>query len=440
MTSRPAAWLRPKERVHLPSRTLRFRLTLVYGGLFLLCGTVLLAVTYVLFDRATDVTKGEGPPIQFPTRRFRDPGLIKGAAVSQAADLHQLLVSSGIALAILAVVALLLGWFVAGRMLRPLRTITATARRISASNLGERLNLSGPNDELKELGDTFDDLLGRLQRSWDSQRQFISNVSHELRSPLTRLRLQAEIAATDSEATVESLQTGYKAVIAAAQQQEEMIASLLSLAKGQRGLNHEETFDLAPIAREAFRTHCRQAHQRGLHIDTDIKPATVSGDCRLIEQLIRNLVDNAMLHNTAGGKIHLATVTEEGHGVLTVSNDGPIIPTTELERLFRPFERLEPGRRHHNTGHGLGLSIVVAIAAAHSANVTTRPLLKGGLSLKVTFPPPTSHTTCVNDPPTETHGRPASGPVASFAEPLPQMSYNSTGGEYREAEEGDTEG
>ena len=270
-----------------------------------------------------------------------------GEELKRSSDLHQLLINSAIALAIITVIALLLGWFFAGRMLRPVRTITATARRISASNLHERLDLRGPDDELKELGDTFDELLGRLERSWDSQRQFVANVSHELRSPLTRLRLQADIAATDPEATVESLQSGYQEVIAATQEQEEIIAALLSLAKGQRGLDHTETFDLAAITRDVLHAQRQQAEHRQVHIDTDIQPAVVSGDARLIEQLIQNLIDNAILHNIVGGEIHVATASHEGEAVLAVSNDGPSIPTTELERLFRPFERLEPGRRHH---------------------------------------------------------------------------------------------
>lgn len=394
MTSRFVAWLRPKVGIHLPGRTLRVRLTLVYCGLFLLCGTVLLAVTYVLFDRATAGPQDGRPSSQLPVPRFDHRASKQGAeairTVTRTADLHQLLVSSTIALTILAAVALLLGWVVAGRMLRPLRTITATARRISASNLHERLSLSGPNDELKELGDTFDDLLGRLQRSWDSQRQFISNVSHELRSPVTRLRLQAEIAATDGKATVESLQTGYTAVIAAAQQQEELIAALLSLARGQRGLDHSETFDLAPIAHRVLDAQRQQAEERALHINTNINTAIVGGDSRLIEQLIRNLLDNAILHNTAGGELHIATATEAGNGVLVVFNDGPIIPTTELERLFRPFERLEPGRRHNNNGHGLGLSIVDSIATAHGATIGAHSRPEGGLSVEITFPRATS--------------------------------------------------
>jgi signal transduction histidine kinase len=271
-------------------------------------------------------------------------------------------------------------------MLRPVRTITATARRISASNLHERLDLSGPDDELKELGDTFDQLLERLERSWDSQRQFVANVSHELRSPLTRLRLHADIAATDPEATVESLQSGYQEVIAATREQEEVIAALLSLAKGQRGLDHTETIDLAAITHDVLLAELQQAEYRQVHIEADIQPAAVSGDTRLIGQLIQNLVGNAILHNIVGGDIHVATATREGEAVLAVSNDGPSIPTSELERLFRPFERLEQGRRHHQSGHGLGLSIVEAVATAHGAVITARSRPQGGLSIEITFP------------------------------------------------------
>ena len=402
MIRRPRSWQRVRARIHLPAKTVRLRLTLVYGGLFFLSGAALLVVTYVLFERATRVSNGsasvrvDGKPIghTLPTLppTTRAPKVVSigpkalGEELKRSSDLHQLLVNSAIALAIITVIALLLGWFFAGRMLRPVRTMTATARRISASNLHERLDLRGPNDELKELGDTFDELLGRLQRSSDSQRQFIANVSHELRSPLTRLRLQADIAAGDREATVESLQSGYQAVIAATQQQEELIAALLSLAKGQRGIDHRETVDLAAITHDTLHAQRQQARQRDVHIDTDVKPATVDGDPRLIEQLIQNLLDNAILHNTTGGNVHLTTATENGHGVLAISNDGPLIPPTELERLFRPFERLEPGRRHHKTGHGLGLSIVEAIATAHDATIAARSRPQGGLSIEISFP------------------------------------------------------
>jgi signal transduction histidine kinase len=393
----------------------RLRLTLVYGGLFFLSGAALLVVTYVLFERATRVSSGSAsvrvpdgkPPVGHaiptlpPTRAPRIVSIgpkALGEELKRSSDLHQLLVNSGIALAIITVIALLLGWFIAGRMLRPVRTITATARRISANNLHERLDLRGPDDELKELGDTFDDLLGRLQRSWDLQRQFIANVSHELRSPLTRIRLQADIAATDTQATVESLQSGYQEVIAATQQQEDIIAALLSLAKGQRDLHHTETFDLAAITNDVLHAQHQQAEYRQVRIDTDNQPATMRGDPRLIEQLIQNLIDNAILHNIIGGEIHVATASHEGEAVLSVSNDGPSISTTELERLFRPFERLEPGRRHHETGHGLGLSIVEVIATSHGAVITARGRPQGGLSIEITFrrassTPPGSGTT-----------------------------------------------
>jgi signal transduction histidine kinase len=410
MTNSLLSRLRSRVAAHPASRTLRVRLTLVYGGLFLVCGVVLLAITYVLFEQATDVSEGKGPPVQYPVEQRPDQALRRGAELTRAAVLHHLLVDSAIALAIVTVIALGLGWIVAGRILRPLRTITAAARRISASNLHERLSLSGPNDELKELGDTFDDLLARLQRSWDSQRQFISNVSHELRSPVTRLRLQAEIAATDSDATVASLQTGYAAVIAAAQHQEELIAALLSLAKGQRGLDHTETVDLAPIARDILHAQRPHAERRRLRITTDITPAIVDGDPRLVEQLIRNLVDNAILHNIDGGAIQLTTATNADLGVIAVASDGPTIPTTELDRLFRPFERLEPGRRHHKTGHGLGLSIVEAIATAHGAVITARARPAGGLCIEVAFPQTRRTAASQQDAPT---GHPAARSAAT---------------------------
>ena len=402
MISRLRSWQRVTARIHLPARTVRLRLTLVYGGLFFVSGVALLVVTYVLFERATRVSNGsasvrvDGKPFghALPTLppTTRAPKVVSigpkalGEELKRSSDLHQLLINSAIALAIITVIALLLGWYFAGRMLRPVRTITATARRISASNLHERLDLRGPDDELKELGDTFDELLGRLERSWDSQRQFVANVSHELRSPLTRLRLQADIAATDPESTVESLQSGYREVIAATQEQEDIIAALLSLARGQRGLDHTETFDLAAITRDVLQAHRQQAEHRQVRIDTDIQPAVMSGDVRLIEQLIQNLIDNAILHNIVGGEIHIATESHEGEAVLAASNDGPSIPTAELERLFRPFERLEPGRRHHQTGHGLGLSVVEAIATAHGAVITARSRPQGGLSIEITFP------------------------------------------------------
>lgn len=405
MTARALAWLRFKPIVRLPGRTVRIRLTLVYGGLFLVSGAALLAVTYVLFERATGTENAakmipEGHPVGhvipgLPSTTLT-PKVVPigpkalGEQIKRASDLHQLLINSAIALAIVTVVALVLGWFVAGRILRPLRTMTSAARRISASNLHERLDLHGPNDELKELGDTFDELLNRLQRSWDSQRQFVANVSHELRSPLTRLRLQADIAATDPEATVESLRSGYQAVIAATQQQEELIAALLHLARGQRGLDHQETVDLASIAVDVLHAQRQQTEQHEVHVTTDISPAAVGGDRLLIEQLVRNLFENAILHNAPGGEIHVTTAAHDRQAVLTVSNDGPVIPPTEVERLFRPFERLEPGRRHHKTGHGLGLSIVEAIATAHGATITARSRPQGGLSIDIAFPSVTS--------------------------------------------------
>lgn len=402
MTTGPRSQRHARARIHLPARTVRLRLTLVYGGLFLVSGAALLAVTYVLFERATTVGGSasvrvdaghpvSGTILSLPTNSL-PPKVVSlgpkalGEQIKRSSDLHQLLVNSAVALAVVTVVALVLGWFVAGRILRPLRTMTATARRISATSLHERLDLHGPDDELKELGDTFDELLGRLERSWESQRQFVANVSHELRSPLTRLRLQADLVATDPEATVESLQAGYRAIADATEQQEELIAALLSFAKGQRGLDRHETLNLGTMVHDVLEAQCPQADQRHLRIETDLKPAMVDGDPRLIEQLVQNLVDNAIVHNIVGGHIHVATMSLGDAAVLAITNDGPIIPRTELERLFRPFERLEAGRLHRETGHGMGLAIVEAIATAHDAAITADSRPQGGLSIEIAFP------------------------------------------------------
>lgn len=317
--SRTLAGREPTVEFRRRGRSLRIRLTLVYCGLFLLCGVILLGITYLLFEQVTaPVAKGGSPTNQYPLGQHPDPGLGNGSGLTRDAVLQHLLADSAIALGIVTVIALVLGWFVAGRILRPLRTITATVRRISATNLHETLALGGTNDELKELGDTFDELLERLQRSWELQRQFIANVSHELRSLVTRPRLQAEIAATNSHATVESLQAGYSTIVDTAQAQEGLIAALLTLAKGQRGLDHAHSVDLASLARHILDKQQASAQPRGLYLTTDISPATVDGDSRLVEQLIGNLIDNAVIHNIDGGDIHLSTTTDVGRGILVV--------------------------------------------------------------------------------------------------------------------------
>jgi signal transduction histidine kinase len=307
-------------------------------------------------------------------------------ASQRAADSHELLVNSGIALAIVAVLALLAGWFVAGRMLRPIRTITRAARRISSTNLHERLTLDGPQDELKELGDTLDDLFGRLDAAFDAQRQFVANASHELRAPLTRQRALIQVALANPDANLASLRAAHERVLASEQHLEQMIDALLALTRGQAGLERRERLDLAAIASKAMLARELEAQGRDLDVRATLDPAPTVGDPRLVERLITNLIDNAIRHNIPKGHIEITTGTRHQDAFLVVANSGPAIPPEEVPRLLQPFQRLYGTRTNHAGGNGLGLAIVGAIAAAHRATLTAQPRPDGGLTVEVTFP------------------------------------------------------
>jgi signal transduction histidine kinase len=316
--------------------------------------------------------------------------------------LDQLLIESGVALGIMAVASVGLGWLMAGRVLSPLRTITATARRISARSLHQRIAMSGPDDELKELGDTFDQLLGRLDASFRAQRQFVANASHELRTPLARQRTLLEVALRDKQATNASLRIACERALAAGEQQERLIASLLTLARGERGLDAFEPFDLSNAATGAVAAVRDEAEAHGVTVTADLGPATALGDSRLAEQLAANLADNAVRYNVAGGRVEISTGDRDGRVFLAVSNTGPVIPPDQLGRLFQPFQRLDPGRGGRGGssggagrdgggpergGLGLGLAIVSAIAAAHGAELRAVTRAGGGLAIEVVFPP-----------------------------------------------------
>jgi signal transduction histidine kinase len=377
--------------------TVRVRLTLVYGSLFLLCGTGLLTITYFLVRRQYTgsffVTSGKAGVLAVAGRAQSltvaggplgpDPVSITAAARAQsAAALHQLLVDSGIALGVMAVLSIWLGWVIAGRALQPLRTITNAARQISASNLHRRLALRGPDDELKQLGDTFDGLLERLESAFAAQRQFVANASHELRTPLTLERALLELALDDPNATVDSLRQTCEHVLAAGRQQERLIEALLTLSRSQRGLDHRHAVDLAAIAEAATASidHGDRA------VAGSFEAASTSGDPRLVERLVANLVGNAVRHNVDGGRVAVSTATRNGHATLLVANTGPPIPLGDVDRLFRPFQRLDASRVADPDGLGLGLSIVDAIARAHDATITATAPPDGGLNVEVAFP------------------------------------------------------
>jgi signal transduction histidine kinase len=304
------------------------------------------------------------------------------AHAKSAAALNQLMLNSGIALGIMALVSIWLGWLVAGRALRPLRTIASTAREISASNLHRRLGLEGPDDEIKQLGSTFDELLGRLESSFEAQRQFVANASHELRTPLTLERALVEVALTDRDADIASLRMMGEQVLAVGAQQERLIEALLTLSRGQRGLDRHEPVDLLAITREALDT----VDDESLTIAPRLEPAATTGDPRLLERLVTNLVTNAVRHNTPHGRIEVRTETRAGRALLTIENTGPTIPPNELDRLFQPFQRLESERMNGTGGLGLGLSIVQAVATAHQATLEAQPRPGGGLHVEIGFP------------------------------------------------------
>jgi signal transduction histidine kinase len=320
--------------------------------------------------------------------QFAQAGSIQ--ASQRAADSHELLVNSAIALGIVVVLAVLAGWLVSGRMLRPIRTITHTARRISSTSLHERLALDGPQDELKELGDTLDGLFARLEGAFDAQRHFVANASHELRTPLTAERNLLQVALDDPDTTNAEWRSTAEEVLASNDEQAHLIDSLLTLTSSEGGLSERAPVDLAPIVEEALAGLQSEITHLQIHVEDTKAPAPLEGDSLLVERLVVNLLTNAVRHNAVGGKLRVMTGVTEARAFLSVTNSGPVIPAAEVERLFQPFERLDPRRVVSNDGHGLGLSIVRAIASAHGASITADPGPEGGLSIRVSFHPRTS--------------------------------------------------
>jgi signal transduction histidine kinase len=353
----------------MPRRTLRTQLTLLYAGPFLVSGIALLAIPLL----GTKQTVHAGPN-----------GI--GPSTPQDGNVHQVLIASAIGLAVMVVISFVLGWLIAGRFLRPLRTITATARDISASNLHRRLGLRGRDDEFTELADTLDDLFGRLETSFESQRRFVANASHELRTPLTAERTLLQVALADPDASAETLRSTCHDVLNLGAAQERLIEALLTLAVSEQGIEKREPVDLADIARRVVDARRTAAEHRRIHLDTSLAPAPFSGDPNLVESLVANMVDNAIRHNVDAGRIEIATTTNEGHARITVVNTGPVIPPDDVNRLFQPFQRLGRQRVGRSNGYGLGLAIVRAVARAHGATLSPRARPDGGLDIQVTFP------------------------------------------------------
>jgi signal transduction histidine kinase len=377
---------------NLPRATVRLRLTAMFGLLFLIAGGLLLAIVYLLADTArflTVSTGGIATPRHVQARGLPPLGAVRASHAPPHAviDIDKLLILSVIALAIMAVISIGLGWLFSGRALGRLRTVTGAARTISATNLNRRLALQGPDDELKQLGDTFDELLGRLEQSFTAQRAFVANASHELRTPLARQRTLIEIALTDPDATVESLQANNRKLLAAGEEQERLVEALLTLARSERGLDRRETVDLAGVVHDVLAGYPRT--EPGPRINVALARAwevRIHGDRRLLERLIGNLLDNAVRYNAPDGRVDIEIQAGAEQATLTIANTGPRIPAEDVERLLMPFQRLAGDSRAHGDGVGLGLSIVRAVARAHDATLTVRPRSEGGLVAEVAFP------------------------------------------------------
>jgi signal transduction histidine kinase len=286
----------------------------------------------------------------------------------------------------MAVLAVVAGWLMAGRVLRPMRSMAATTQRISEHNLHERLALAGPDDEVKTLADTIDGLLGRIEEAFEAQRSFVASASHELRTPLTLDRALIEVALATPDAPASELRATLHELLSSGEQQERLIEALLTLASSERGLDQTEQFDLAQLAQLVVSAHQADADQHELEMNTALCQARVTGNLPLVERLIANLIENATLYNLPGGRIDVRTEPAGEIAVLTVENTGPPVAEENIGRLFRPFQRLEDDRATHPDGHGLGLSIVQAIATAHDAGLKVRLRPDGGLAVSVHFP------------------------------------------------------
>ncbi|MFB7629736.1 sensor histidine kinase [Streptomyces sp. NPDC056149] len=381
--------------------TIRMRLTLLYGGMFLMAGVVLLAIICVL---AADTLKQATPDFRvvgsnLKISNINCPSLptsgtvneINAAISSCVRDQHalalgQFLNRSLLTLLGLAIVAFAFGYAMAGRVLSPLGRITRTAQRVAGSDLHRRIELGGPDDELKELADTFDEMLDRLDRAFESQRRFVSNASHELRTPLAINRTLLEVQLADPEASPEVQQLG-RTLLATNERSEQLVEGLLLLARSENKIVDRRPVDLAEVASQAVDQTRQEAQSKGVELRGVRQQVFVQGNGVLLERIALNLVQNAVRYNVAeGGWVEVRTEPQPGCAVLVVSNTGPVVPAYEVENLFEPFRRLRTERTGSDKGVGLGLSIVRSVVRAHDGTITAEPREGGGLDMRVVLP------------------------------------------------------
>jgi signal transduction histidine kinase len=384
-------------RIKTPPPTIRLRLTMTYGLVFLVTGAVLLTIGYFLVRHNVDThdnyraaLRKLGLPVVSPRHDLDTPSdwsvIHTVQAQLRAQSLHRLLVEYLLALGVMTMVAVGTGWLLAGRALAPLREITATARRVSGENLGERIDLVGPADELKELADTFDGMLARLDGAFASQRHFVANASHELRTPLAIMRTEVDVALADPHASVSELRDMGEAVRETIDRCERLIEALLMLARSEGLSGREESVDLAGLTAFCVTDLRAHADDATITVRADCRPAFTRGEPNLLERMIANLIDNGIRHNHPGGYLEVTTRTDGDRVELRVRNGGAVIAPAAAAQLTAPFRRIDRAAG----GLGLGLSIVRSVAEAHggSAEVTAPP--DGGLDVRVVLAADTS--------------------------------------------------
>ena len=370
--------------------TLRWRLTLVYASVALGVGLLLLVLSAVLVERALSagtLDLPRGLAVRLPSGQLLT---LEEFQERLGAEAVQQLVRQGLwALLLLGAGGLAASYVLAGRVLRPLQDITATARRLSAEQLDARIALTGPRDELRELADVFDAMLDRLQGSFEAQRRFVADASHELRTPLAVMRTEVDVALADPDASAEDLRAAAEVVRDATERADRLVDALLLLARSDRlqveGLPHRERVELHEVAATALSAVQGEAAARGLQVASSRAPAGVLGDRVLLERLAGNLVENAVRHNLPGGWLRVDTGTVQGRARLQVSSSGPVVPADDVPHLFEPFRRSGAARTARR-GAGLGLAIVRSVAAAHGGAVTAVAPAEGGLVVTVDLP------------------------------------------------------
>ncbi|MFF7181004.1 ATP-binding protein [Streptomyces sp. NPDC008121] len=379
--------------------TIRIRLTLLYGGMFLIAGILLLSIIYLLAAQALHI--GSELPFKIVQGKVTSevcnfpndaPATEFNAAMNTCVNeqrqhaLDDLLRRSLFALLGLSIIAFAFGYAMAGRVLSPLGRITRTARQVAGSDLARRIELDGPDDELKELADTFDEMLERLERAFSAQQRFVANASHELRTPLAINRTLLEVHLSDPGAPVELQQLG-KTLLATNERSEQLVEGLLLLARSDNQIIERKPVDLAEVASRAMDQVHAEAEAKGVEFRGERAPAIVHGNGVLLERIALNLVQNAVRYNVPDdGWVEVTTETQHGLAVLVVSNTGPVVPAYEIDNLFEPFRRLRQERTGSDKGVGLGLSIARSVARAHGGRIIAEPREGGGLVMRVTLP------------------------------------------------------